>query len=301
MKSLVTGGCGFIGSNLVDRLVSMGHEVVVIDNLSSEVHEQFYFNTSGKVTYHKFDIAEYEDVRPLFEGVDNVFHLAAESRIQPAIKNPMLAVRTNTLGTCVMLQCAREAGVKKFMYSSTSSGYGLKNQVPNVETQSDDCLNAYSVSKVSGEKLCKMYSDLHGLNTTIFRYFNVYGEREPVKGQYAPVVGLFLKQKKAQQPLTIVPDGKQRRDFTHVSDVVEANVLACTVDQKKYGETFNIGTGKNHSVLELAEMISVNTVFIEPRIGEARETQANNSKAREVLGWVPKVSIEDWIKEKLAE
>ena len=156
MKSLVTGGAGFIGSNLVDRLIALGHEVVVIDNEFSEVHEQFYWN--DKAENYKYDICDYEKTRPLYDGVDYVFHIAAEARIQPAIKNPIQAVKINSVGTCTVLQCAREAGVKKVMYSSTSSAYGRVNTPPNVETQPDDCLNPYSVSKVSGEKLCKMYT-----------------------------------------------------------------------------------------------------------------------------------------------
>jgi UDP-glucose 4-epimerase len=299
MKCLVTGGAGFIGSHIVDSLLAKGHEVVVIDNESSEVHDHFYFN--DKATYHKLDIADYQATRSVYDGVDYVFHCAAESRIQPAILNPLLAIRTNTLGTGTVLQCSREAGVKKIMYSSTSSGYGLVNEPPLNETMPDDCLNPYSVSKVSGEKLCKMYIDLFGVKTVMFRYFNVYGNREPLKGPYAPVVGLFLRQHRAGQPLTIVPDGTQRRDFTHVEDVVQANLLAMEVDHEHYGEVFNVGTGTNHSVLELAAMISNNTVEVEPRIGEAYITLANNQKIRNILGWAPTKHIGDYVKEELNE
>lgn len=304
MKSLVTGGSGFIGSHIVDRLISMGHEVVVIDNETSEVHNQFYYNVNA--TYFILDIANYEDTRNLYDGVDYVFHCAAESRIQPAIENPLLAVRTNTLGTATVLQCAREAGVKRVMYSSTSSGYGLKNTIPLNEEMRDDCLNPYSVSKVSGEKLCKMYTDLFGLETIVFRYFNVYGPREPLKGPYAPVVGLFLRQHAKGEPLTIVGDGNQRRDFTHVDDVVEANILAMqyVADglfgiKEGLGEVYNIGTGRNHSVIELARLISDTVKFIPPRPAESRETLADNSKAQRVLGWSCTKRIEDYIKGRL--
>jgi len=299
MKCLVTGGAGFIGSHIVDKLIEKGHEVVVIDNESSEVHDHFYFN--DKATYHKLDIADYQATRSVYDGVDYVFHCAAESRIQPAILNPLLAIRTNTLGTGTVLQCSREASVKKIMYSSTSSGYGLVNEPPLEETMPDDCLNPYSVSKVSGEKLCKMYNDLFGVKTVIFRYFNVYGHREPLKGPYAPVVGLFLRQHRAGQPLTIVPDGTQRRDFTHVEDVVQANLLAMEVNHEHYGEVFNVGTGTNHSVLELAAMISDNTVEVEERMGEAYITLANNQKIRDILGWAPTKHIGDYVKEELNE
>ena len=298
MKSLVTGGAGFIGSHIVDRLINLGHEVVVIDNETSQVHDHFYYN--DKASYHKLDIVDYENTRKLYDGVDYVFHCAAESRIQPTILNPLGAIKTNTLGTGTVLQCAREAGVKKVMYSSTSSGYGLKNQPPLNEDMPDDCLNPYSVSKVSGEKLCSMYTRLFGVKTVIFRYFNVYGEREPLRGPYAPVVGLFLRQHAAGEALTIVPDGTQRRDFTHVIDVVEANILAMNIDEHDhYGEVFNVGTGTNHSVLELAAMISDNIKMIEPRLGEAYITLADNTKLRTVFGWKPSKKLEDYITEKL--
>jgi len=294
MKSLVTGGAGFIGSNLVDRLVKMGHEVIVIDNEYSEAHDQFYWNDKAK--NYKYDIRDYENTRPLYNGVDYVFHFAAEARIQPAIKNPIESVSINTVGTCTVLQCAREAGVKRVMYSSTSSAYG-RNEPPNVETQNDDCLNPYSVSKVSGEKLCKMYTELFDLPTITFRYFNVYGERQPLKGQYAPVVGIFLRQRNAGEPLTIIGDGEQRRDFTYVGDVVNANIIAATkeVDSSAFGQVYNIGTGKNYSINEVASMISKNTINIPPRPGETVVSLANNKKFRKTFGWEPTMKLEDWI------
>lgn len=297
MKSLVTGGAGFIGSNLVDCLLELGHEVVVIDNEYSESHDQFYWN--DKAQNYKYDIRDYENTRPLYDGVDYVFHTAAEARIQPAILNPIDAVSINTVGTCVVLQCAREAGVKRVIYSSTSSSYG-RNEPPNIENQPDDCLTPYSVSKVSGEKLCKMYTDLYGLQTICFRYFNVYGERQPLRGQYAPLVGIFLRQRAAGEPLTIVGDGNQRRDFTYVGDVVNANILAATsnLDFKAFGQVYNVGTGKNYSINEIAEMISDNTVNIAPRPGESRVTLANNQKIRNIFGWEPKVNLKEWIEKQ---
>jgi UDP-glucose 4-epimerase len=297
-KIIVTGGAGFIGSHIVDSLINSNHQVTVIDNLSSPTHENFYYNPAAE--YHPLDIAEFESIRPLFDGVEYVFHLAAESRIQPTIENPLLAFRTNTIGTVNILQASREAGVKRVIYSSTSSSYGRKNTPPLVETMYEDCLNPYSVAKVAGEKACKMYYDLFGLETVIFRYFNVYGPREPVKGNYAPVVGLFLRQHIAGEPLTIVGDGEQRRDFTHVNDVVQANMLAMTTDHDQYGTVFNVGTGSNHSVLELAAFISNNIQFVPPRLGEARETLADNTKIKTVLGWKPKHSIETYIREQLS-
>jgi len=300
MKALVTGGAGFIGSNLVDKLLELDWEVVVIDNESSECNGEFYWNESAFNV--KFDIADYTNTRPLYNDVDVVFHLAAEARIQPAIENPIRAVTTNCVGTCTVLQCAREAGVKRVIYSSTSSAYG-RNEPPCIETMTEDCLNPYSVSKVAGEKLCKMYYELYGLETIIFRYFNVYGERQPLKGHYAPVIGLFLRQAEDGEPLTIVGDGEQRRDFTHVSDVVNANIMAScskyskgtTADPRTFGQVYNVGTGKNHSVNEIANMISDNQVNIAARPGESRETLADNKKIFYTFGWKPKVSIDTWI------
>lgn len=294
MKSLVTGGAGFIGSHIVDKLIELGHEVIVIDNESAESNEEFYWN--DKAQNYKYDVRDYENTRSLYEGVDYVFHLAAEARIQPAILNPIEAVSINCVGTVTVLQCAREAGVKKVVYSSTSSGYGF-NEPPNHENDPDDCLNPYSVSKVSGEKLCSMYTKLFGLKTIVFRYFNVYGERSPIRGQYAPVIGIFLRQRSEGEPLTIVGDGEQRRDFTHVSDVVQANILAATtdVDDKFYGQLYNVGNGVNYSINEIANAISDNQINIPPRVGEARTTLANNGKLRTILGWRSQVKLMDWI------
>jgi UDP-glucose 4-epimerase len=297
MRSIVTGGAGFIGSNLVDKLIQLGHEVIVIDNESSEVHEQFYHNE--KANYWKVDIADYPGTRFIYEGADYVFHLAAESRIQPAIDNPLRCINTNVYGTAVVLQCARESGVKKVIYSSTSSAYGRINKPPLREHMPNDCLNPYSVAKVSGEELCKMYTNLFGLKTIILRYFNVYGPREPIKGPYAPVVGLFLRQKKAGETLTIVGDGTQRRDFTHVDDVVDANIRMMNYNGELHGSIFNVGTGTNHSVNELAALISDNTTFIPPRLGESQETLADNFKLCFNTGWQPTKSIVDYIKENV--
>jgi UDP-glucose 4-epimerase len=292
--AIVTGGAGFIGSNLVDQLLSLGIEVKVIDNESSDAHDQFYWN--DKSENHVIDVCDYERIRPLFDGADLVFHLAAEVRIQPTIENPVLAAQSNVVGTCTVLQCAKEAGVKRVVYSSTSAAYGLKNKLPNVEVMSNDCLNPYSVTKTAGEELCKMYTNLFGLETVIFRYFNVYGERQPLRGQYAPVIGIFLRQKANEEPMTIVGDGTQRRDFIHVKDVVNANILSSDLTKNIKGETFNIGSGTNHSILEIAELLSGDSVFIEPRLGEIKETLADISKAKYMLGWKPQTDLEEWIK-----
>jgi UDP-glucose 4-epimerase len=295
MISLVTGGAGFIGSNLVDYLIQQGHEVICVDNESAECNDKFYWN--NKACNIIGDITDYDFMKNCFKDVDYVFHLAAESRLQPAIKNPIEAVYKNCVGTTTILQCAREAGVKRFVYSSTSSGYGF-NPSPNVETQPDDCLNPYSASKVAAEKFCKMYSDLYGLETVVLRYFNVFGERSPRRGQYAPVIGIFDRQKLSGEALTIVGDGTQRRDFIYVGDVAKANLIAAeaTLDKKYFGQVFNIGSGINYSVQEIADAISDNQTYIPKRDGEMETTWSNIEKASEILGWKPEVDVLEWIK-----
>ena len=295
--SIVTGGAGFIGSHIVEKLKALDHMVVVIDNEYSD-NDNFHWR---KDTLNvNIDITDYKALKKAFTGADYIFHLAAEARIGPAIKNPLNALNINTIGTCNVLQCAREVKAKKVLYSSTSSGYGL-NEAPNIETQPDDCLNPYSVSKIAGEKLCKMYTDLYGLNTIIFRYFNVFGERAPRKGQYAPVTGIFLRQKAAGEPLTIVGDGEQRRDYIYVKDVANANVMAAisNPDDDAYGQVYNVGSGKNYSVNEIASFISDDTINIPPRIGEAKTSLANIDKIQKTFAWKPEVDVEQWIKTQL--
>tara|TARA_Y100000310_G_scaffold163309_1_gene163155 strand:- start:6430 stop:7335 length:906 start_codon:yes stop_codon:yes gene_type:complete len=295
MKVLVTGGCGFIGSHIVDKMLELGHSVIVVDNMSAESNEKFYSN--DKATNYKIDICNYEGILKAMEGIDVVFHLAAESRIQPAILNPVYATQVNVIGTCNILQAARECGIKRVIYSSTSAGYGLKNKPPLREDMPKDCLNPYSVTKCAGEDLCVMYTKLFNLKTICLRYFNVYGERQPVRGQYAPVVGLFLEQKRKGKPMSVVGDGLQRRDFTHVADVVEANILAAFSNNKEiFGEVFNVGTGENYSILELAKLIGGEYVHIPARPGEARDTLADNNKIKTLLNWKHTVNFEDWVK-----
>lgn len=294
MKALVTGGAGFIGSNLVDELINQGHEVVVIDNESAISNEMFYWNP--KAEKHVLNICDYEGTKDLYSGVDYVFHFAAQARIQRTINEPLETIRVNSLGTATVLECSKEAKVKRVIYSSTSSAYG-RNPVPNVETQPNDCLNPYSISKVNGEDLCRFYTNHHGLQTISLRYFNVYGERQPVKGVYAPVIGTFKKQKESGLPLTVVGDGKQRRDFTYVKDVINANILAATSDVNPnfFGQVFNIGSGKNYSINEVASLFNHEITYVKARPAEAKETLSNIGKAKSVLNWVPQMGLKEWV------
>lgn len=293
-KSLVTGAAGFIGSNIVDYLLEQGHKVVCVDNESSDAHDNPYWNSN--TTNIRGDIRDYTLMSSAMVGVDYVFHLAAEARIQPSIENPINAVSINDLGTATILQCARESNVKRLIFSSTSSAYGM-NESPNVETQIPDPLNPYSVTKLNGENLCKMYNSLFGLKTTILRYFNVFGPNQPVRGQYAPVIGIFDRQKSNGEALTIVGDGSQRRDFVYVKDVARANYLAAISDLDET-EVFNVGTGKNYSVKEIANAISDLQTHIPEREGEMKITLANVDKIEKYLGWKPEVDVMNWIERR---
>ena len=296
MRFLVTGGAGFIGSHLVDRLIDDNHSVVVIDNESALENENFYWN--DKARNYKYDICDYNKIEKLFKNIDCVFHLAAESRIQTAMKNPAKTFRVNFIGTLNVLKACKQYKVDRILYSSTSSYYGLKNDVPLVEDMDRDCLNPYSSSKVAGEDLVKMYSKLYNIKSVICRYFNVYGERQPTKGQYAPVIGLFQKMKSEGKPMTVVGDGLARRDYTHVKDVVNANILAAMKEEILESKVVNIGTAKNYSVLELVDLIGGEYIHIQSREGEAKETLADISVAKDYLNWEPTIYLEDWIKNK---
>lgn len=293
--SLVTGGCGFIGSHIVDRLIKLGHSVIVIDDLSAQENEKFYYNK--KAIYHKRDISK-DDCSDIFSNVDFVFHLAARSRIQPTIGSPGECFEVNVVGTQRIMEWSRINCVKRVIYSGTSSLYGLQNPTPFNTDMPTDCLNPYSLSKYMGEQVCKLYSQLYGLPSIILRYFNVYGPREPIKGQYAPVVGLFKRQVKQKKPMTLVSPGSQRRDFTYITDVVSANICAMNSSSTKipFG-TYNVGTGKNYSMWELAGLIQrIPIVLMIPeRPAEAKETLADITKTIKDLNWKPKYGLEDMI------
>lgn len=293
-KIIVTGGAGFIGSNMVDALIESGAQNVhVIDNLSTGRRE--YVNP--KAVLHEADIRDYEAIFPIFKDVKFVFHFAAQPRIQPSIQDPKTAHDINATGTLNVLLASSKNQVSRFIYSASSSAYGGQTEMPLRETMQPQPLNPYAVQKHIGEIYSRMFSGLYGLETVSLRYFNVYGPRQPESGAYATAIGIFLRQRKNGEPMTVVPDGHQKRDFTHVRDVVRANLLAAASDRVGKGEVINIGTQTNYSVLEVAGFIGGPTVFIEPRIGEARETLADITKAKELLDWAPQVKFEEGIQE----
>jgi UDP-glucose 4-epimerase len=291
MKALVTGGAGFIGSHVVDALIARGDEVICVDDKSAPQNQIFYWNDAA--TNINADIRNLHE--SVYHGVDVVFHLAARSRIQPTVNNPSECFSVNVLGTQRVLELSRLAGVKRVVYSASSSYYGHASKPPFLEYAPKGCATPYSLSKWQGEEICDLYTKLYGLSTVSLRYFNVYGPREPLKGEYAPVMGLFKRQKEAGQPMTIVGNGNQRRDFTHISDAVEANLLAA--EKLHVTGPVNIGTGRNYSINELAVMIGGDRLYVAERVGETRETLANNMRAREELSWTPKVNLEDYLRQ----
>tara|TARA_R100000008_G_scaffold65633_1_gene42597 strand:+ start:204 stop:1133 length:930 start_codon:yes stop_codon:yes gene_type:complete len=298
-KALVTGGAGFIGSNIVDRLIDNGIEVIVLDNLSTGKRE----NVNRKAKFIKCDIS----IAPVFvnnlvgfsipkvmEGVDVVFHTAAMARVQPSIEDPLSFDTANVHGTLNILHCAHLAGVKKVIYSASSSAYGNASEFPTPETHPTNPLSPYGLQKYVGEQYCRMFSQVYGLDTACLRYFNVYGERMLLEGAYCLVLGIFAQQLLEGKPMTINNDGEQRRDFTYVGDVVDANILAAMHEDKLNGEVFNIGNGANYSVNEVAKMFGGKSIQGKSVL-EPFETLANNNKAKQILGWKPKGDLPTWI------
>jgi UDP-glucose 4-epimerase len=291
-KYLVTGGAGFIGGHIVDKLLSSGNEVVIVDNFLSGNKK---INTKAEA--RNIDISERSarlDLCEAMEGVDTVFHCAALARVQPSIENPQKYHKVNVDGTFNVLLSARDSGVRRVVYSASSSAYGDQKTMPLVETMPTGPMSPYGLQKLIGEQYCSVFSICYGLETVSLRYFNVYGEGQVVGGAYSTAIGIFLKQKQEMSNLTITNDGEQRRDFTYVGDVVEANILASTSEKVGKGEVINIGKGSNYSMNEIADIIGGEKEYIGDRL-EPRETLADNSKAKELLGWEPKTDIKDWL------
>ena len=294
MKHIVTGGCGFIGSNLVDKLIDLGHEVIIFDNISSGKVE----NINPKARFIEVDISEdyFDECIDWFDGVDTVFHTAARARVQPSIIDPISFNKTNVDGTLTLLKMAVDSGVRRFVYSASSSAYGNTNVLPTPESHSTNPLSPYGAQKLMGEIYCKTFSQVYDIETVSLRYFNVYGERQLLEGAYCLVMGIFLQQRLNNKPMTIRGDGEQRRDFTYVTDVVDANIKASQSDKVGKGEVINVGNGNNRSVNQIADMIGGDRITVDPVV-EPRETLADNTKAHELLDWKPTMIIEDWVKQ----
>ena len=277
MKNIiVTGGCGFIGSHLVDKLVELGHNVLVIDDLSQG--KQDHCNAGADYIFGDFK-KEMQDAKD--QTVDIIFHLAACARIQPSFEEPLYTQENNAYGTAIAGEFARKSGAMVILAGS-SSCYADTHATP------------YTFSKWQSEEVLKMYSRLYNLQSVITRFFNVYGPRNPLIGSNTPVIALFEKQKAAGKPLTIVGTGEQRRDFTHVYDICEGLIK---ISQKSWhGETFNLGTGVNYSMNELADLFESEKKYIPLRKGEAKNVLADISRTTELTGWIPQYSLVDYIK-----
>lgn len=290
MKIAITGGAGFIGSNIYEELYKDNH-IIVFDNLRTGNAK----NLPNDAILIKKDI---NDITAKdFAKVDIVFHCAALARVQPSIRNPIIYNNTNVNGTLKVLEAAKDAGVKKLIYSSSSSVYGNTTIFPTPETEKTNPLSPYALQKLIGEQYCKLYTDLYGLKTVILRYFNVYGENMPTKGAYRTVLGIFQDLKTQNKPLTITNNGDQRRDFTYIKDVVRANILAMQ-DNVGNAEIFNIGNGKNYSINDIAKAFGGPTEFI-GNVVEPNQTLADNSKAKQELGWTTTKNIIEWITNEL--
>ncbi|MBI2571987.1 MAG: SDR family oxidoreductase [Candidatus Schekmanbacteria bacterium] len=289
-KSVVTGGAGFVGSHIVDELLADGQDVHVVDNLATGKRE----NVNAHAALHEVDIRDYDALLSVMEGATYVFHEAALARVQLSIENPALTHEVNITGTLCVLRAAADRQVKRLIYAASSSAYGNQKTLPLDESMPANPLSPYGLQKHVGELYCRLFSTVYNLQTVCLRYFNVYGPRFDPSGPYALVIGKFLRQRSLGEPLTITGDGEQTRDFTHVSDVARANLLAMTSEKVGHGEVLNIGAGRNCSINHLAEIIGGPTVHVPPRL-EPRHTRADNRRARELLGWVPTVALADGV------
>jgi UDP-glucose 4-epimerase len=301
-KAVVTGGAGFIGSHIVDALVEntfdvhsidTGFEVHVVDNYAAGKRGD---RINSKATYHNVDIRDYEKLAPIIAGAEYVFHEAALPRVQFSIEQPQETFSVNVDGLVSVLRAAHEGKVKRVVYAASSSAYGDQVTLPLSEDLPAQPKSPYGLQKYIGELSCRLWSEVYGLSTVSLRYFNVYGPKFDPDGAYALVIGKFLKQKKEGTPLTITGDGTQTRDFTHVSDIVRANLLAASASTVGKGEVINIGAGRNVSVNDLAAMIGGSNVHVEARL-EPHDTKADNRKAKELLNWEPTIKLEDGIAE----
>lgn len=294
MKYLVTGGAGFIGSHLCRTLVKMGHEVLVLDDLSIGSKEVL----PPEVTLLIGNICDYDLCLKATEGVDGVFHMAAFSRSGPSFDMPELCHKSNSEGTLTLLMACRKNQVKRIVYSGSSTFYGNKIGVQK-ESDPGDFLNFYGLTKHIGELYIQQYHKNFGLEANILRYFNVYGPGQPSTGTYALVLGIFLNRFFQGQHLEIHGTGEQRRDFIHVLDVVKANIAA--MQSEVVGEIFNIGSGLNYSINEIASYFPQEKIYTPRRSGDAEETLADISKAIQLLKWKPEISLEKGIKDLMNE
>lgn len=300
MISLVTGGCGFIGSHIVDRLLSEGHDVRVIDNYSTGRRENLkHHRGNERLDIYDRDIRNKKDIQDIFNNVDYVFHMAALADIVPSIQNPWGYYSSNVLGTYNVVECAKDANIKKLVYAASSSCYGIPDEFPTNEDAAIRPQYPYALTKRLGEETVLHWGQVYGIPAITLRLFNVYGTRSRTSGTYGAVFGVFLAQKLANKPFTVVGDGTQTRDFTYVTDVADAFYTAAMSDVKN--TTFNVGSGGTYSVNRLCELLGGEIVHIPKRPGEPDCTYADTSKIHNILGWKARVSLEEGVKRILAD
>jgi UDP-glucose 4-epimerase len=294
MKAIVTGGAGFIGSHMVELLLNKGYNVTAIDDFSNgQIENVELFKNHQNYRFYNINLSkEFDDT--IFEGIEYVFHMAALADIVPSIENPVKYHQANVLGTLRILEACRKHNIKKLVYSASSSCYGIPKEFPTNETAEIRPEYPYAFTKYIGEQYVMFWNKLYKLPVISLRYFNVFGTRAKTNDTYGAVFKVFLKQKLENTPLTIVGDGIQTRDFTYVTDVVKANLIAAESDIN--GEIINIGTGNPQSVNYLAKLIGGSTESIPKRPGEPDSTNADISKAKELLKWEPKMTFEAGVK-----
>lgn len=294
MIALVTGGCGFIGSHIVDLLISKSFEVRVIDNLTTgRLQNLDHIKNHTNLKIYQKDIRNIEDIAPIFEGVDYVFHMAALADIVPSIQQPGEYYSSNVTGTYHVVECAKKAGVQKLVYAASSSCYGIPDIFPTKETAEIRPQYPYALTKRIGEEIVLHWGQVYHLPVITLRLFNVYGTRSRTSGTYGAVFGVFLAQKLAGKPFTVVGSGDQTRDFTYVTDVANAFYTAAMSDIKN--ETFNVGSGNTYSINHLCSLLGGETVHIPKRPGEPDCTFANTDKIEKELGWKAKISLEEGV------
>lgn len=303
-RYLVTGGAGFIGSNIVEKLAELGEEVVVLDDLSTGLEDNIA-HLYGEIRFIRGDIRNISTVRKAVEGVDYVLHQAALASVPRSIEKPRLVNEVNVGGTLVLLEESRRAGVKRFVYAASSSAYGDTEILPKREDMNPRPMSPYAVSKLAGEHYCSTYSAVYGLSTVSLRYFNVFGPRQNPNSQYAAVIPIFISQLLRGERPTIFGDGGQSRDFTFIENVVDANILAAGCEGAK-GQTVNIACGTRYTLNELLSRISgiagveIEPEYSDPRPGDVRHSQADISAAGNLLGYSIKVPFEEGLEKTIA-
>ena len=294
MRCIVTGGAGFIGSHLVDRLLEGGHHVTVLDNYTTgRVENLDHVRSNPKVSIQQVDVAAYESIAPHFKGVDWVFHLAALADIVPSIEHPLVYYRSNVDGTVNVLEASRRFEVKRFIYAASSSCYGIPDSYPTPESADIRPQYPYALTKYLGEECVKHWHQVYKLPAVSLRLFNVFGPRSRTSGTYGAVFGVFLAQKLHGEPFTVVGDGTQTRDFVFVTDVARAFVMAAA--SAVHGEILNVGSGRTYSINRLVELLGGEVVYVPKRPGEPDCTHADTTKIRDVIRWTPEVSFEQGV------